>query len=113
MDEPTHRLRCHVCLGPNCGPKGSPALLRRVQEAVAAAGLSDEVEVLGTSCRSRCLYGPSMTVYPGPVPYSWLTPEAVDRIVEEHFVGGTVVEQYEYTFEKTKTMPTTGKRRRG
>jgi (2Fe-2S) ferredoxin len=112
MDEPTHRLRCHICLGQNCGPKGSPALLKRMQAAVVAAGLADEVEVLGTSCRNRCLHGPSVNVYPGPVLYNWVTPEAVDRIVDGHFRGGTVVDQYEYTIEKARLMPTTGRRRR-
>jgi (2Fe-2S) ferredoxin len=35
-----------------------------------------------------------MVVYPEGIWYCGLTAEAIDRIVDEHFVGGRAVEEY-------------------
>jgi len=88
--EGTHRV--HLCLGPNCSARGSRALLPLLEAAVARAGLADTVEVLATTCRNRCDYGPSMNVYPGPVFYNLLDDEAVEEIVARHLAGGEVAE---------------------
>ena len=86
--------RVHLCFGPNCSPRGSRALLPLLQAAIAREGLGDQVEVIATTCRDRCDYGPSMNVYPGPVFYNELTPEAIDEIVREHLKGGRPVERW-------------------
>ena len=86
--------RVHLCFGPNCTPRGSRALLPVLEEAVARAGLRDRVEIIATTCRDRCDYGPSMNVYPGPVFYNELTPEAIEEIVREHLAGGRPVARW-------------------
>ena len=86
--------RVHLCFGPNCSPRGSRALLPVLQAAIARAGLGDRVEVIATGCRDRCPYGPSMNVYPGPVFYNELTPEAVEEIVHEHLGAGRPVPRW-------------------
>ena len=86
--------RVHLCFGPNCTPRGSRALLPVLQAAIAREGLGDRVEVIATTCRDRCDYGPSMNVYPGPVFYNDLTAEAIDEIVREHLKGGRPVERW-------------------
>lgn len=55
------------------------------------AGIADRVEIIATTCRDRCDYGPSMNVYPGPVFYNELTAEGIEEIVTEHLVGGRPV----------------------
>lgn len=87
-EAPPARYRVHLCGGVNCTARGSGALLAPLREAIRRAGLEGEVEVLVTTCRDRCAYGPSMNVYPGPVFYNELTPEAVEEIVGEHFENG-------------------------
>jgi NADP-reducing hydrogenase subunit HndC len=91
--EPAERAayRVHLCFGPNCSPRGSRSLLPILETAVRRAGIQDRVEILATPCRNRCDYGPSMNVYPGPVFYNNLTPEAVEEIVQEHLVRGRPV----------------------
>ncbi len=74
----------HVCRGPNCSLRNSKATLACFDEAVRAAGLSGEVEVLATSCRDRCDWGPSVNVFPGPTQYAGVDCDAVRTIVEEH-----------------------------
>lgn len=88
--------RVHLCFGPNCTPRGSRALLPILQSAILRAGLSNRVEVIATSCRNRCQWGPSLNVYPGPVFYAEVTPEAIEAIVYEHLIGGKPVEQYRF-----------------
>ncbi len=91
-DDP--KYRAHVCLGKNCLPRGSQALLRALEKEVRTAGLAGEVEVTGTSCRDRCDFGPSMNVYPGPVFYNFLDEDAIDEIVTSHFLLGKPVARY-------------------
>ncbi len=91
-DEPKYRVQ--VCLGKNCLPRGSAALLKLLEREVRAAGLAGQVEVTGTSCRDRCDFGPSMNVYPGPVFYNHLDEEAIDEIVTSHLLLGKPVERY-------------------
>ena len=86
--------RVHLCFGPNCSPRGSRSLLPVLEEAIARAGIGDRVEIIPTTCRDRCDYGPSMNVYPGPVFYNELTPEAIEEIVREHLAGGRPVARW-------------------
>jgi (2Fe-2S) ferredoxin len=86
--------RVHVCLGPNCSARGSKALLTYLEDRIWELGLQRSVEVIGTSCRDRCDWGPSMNVYPGPVLYNEFDHAALDCIVSEHLSEGRVVEQY-------------------
>lgn len=88
--------RIHLCFGPNCTPRGSRDLLPVLEAALQRAGIAGQVEVLVTSCRNRCDFGPSMNVYPGPVFYNNLTPAAIEEIVQSHLVGGVPVERWRY-----------------
>ncbi len=94
--------RVHLCFGPNCTPRGSRSLLPVLEAAVARAGLCDRVDITAVSCRARCDYGPSMNVYPGPVFYNELTPEAIEEIVREHLAGGRPVARWFFRPEPSK-----------
>ncbi len=90
------RYRVHLCFGPNCTARGSRELMPVLEAAIARAGLTDRVEVIATSCRNRCDYGPSMNVYPGPVFYNNLTEEAIVEIVEEQLLHDQPVDRWIY-----------------
>ena len=92
--EPEYRV--HICFGPNCTPRGSRELLPLLQEALFEAGISDKVEVLSTSCRNRCEFGPSVNVYPGNHFYAHVDPEGLIEIVIEHLMSGRPVERLRY-----------------
>ena len=91
---PKSDYRVHVCLGPNCSLRGSKKLLEHLEETVWKHGLNRKVEVIATSCRDRCDYGPSVNVYPGPVLYNHIDEEAIDTIAMEHLTHGKVVDKY-------------------
>jgi NADH-quinone oxidoreductase subunit F len=56
-------------------------------------GLTDEVRVLETGCMGPCDLGPIVVIYPEGVFYRKVTPEAAERIVDEHLLKGRMVEE--------------------
>ena len=88
------QYRVHLCFGPNCTERGSTALLPELEQAIEDAGLSGRVEILATTCRNRCDYGPSLNVYPGPVFYNEVDATAIREIVERHLKHGEIVNRW-------------------
>lgn len=94
MEQSKSNYRAYVCCGHNCGPKGSVRLLHELEAEVERQHIGDYVSVLPTGCQSHCESGPTMVVYPGPVYYQEVDAQRLERIVAEHFVGDTPVEEY-------------------
>ncbi len=80
-----------------CGiSAGADVVSEAFKKAVKEAGL-ENVVVMPTGCVGRCDLEPMAEVTkPGepPVMYIRLNEEKVNRIVQEHLVGGKVVEEY-------------------
>ena len=102
-NRPTYRA--YICFGPNCGPKGSSALLATLEAELEAAGLEGRVSVLPTGCQAHCESGPTMVVYPGPTYYQQVDAARLSRIVREHFVEGFPVADYFWTGIRRRILP--------
>lgn len=89
MDE--KRCRVYVCGNIHCQAAGGAAVLRALEQAVWQLRLDAEVEVRVSGCQSRCEHGPNLTVWPGPFRYAHLTPQAAQRIAEQHLRDGAPV----------------------
>jgi (2Fe-2S) ferredoxin len=63
-------------------------------QSLMAKGIISTVQPIQTGCLNRCQQGPVMLVEPGHTMYAGLTKEKIDRIIEEHIIGGKVVEEY-------------------
>ncbi len=82
---------------PSCVSQSNPEsqqLMQHLSQSLMMKGIIATVSPIQTSCLNRCQQGPVILVEPGHTMYVGLTKEKIDRIVEEHFVGGNVVTDY-------------------
>ncbi len=77
----------------DCHSKGSPALLKKLKDALRQRGLDAEIRANKAGCLDNCANGCSVVVYPEGVWYGHVTEADVDQIVDQHLVGGTPVDR--------------------
>lgn len=91
-----YRKQVLICGGTGCTSSGSHKVVDTLEASLKKHGIEDEILVVKTGCFGLCALGPIMIVYPEGCFYSQMTPEHVERIVEEHLKDGNVVKEYLY-----------------
>ncbi len=90
-----YRRHVLVCVGPRCTEGAGQALYDTLGDKFRAAGLSEgdlRVKRSRATCFGTCKSGPLMCVQPDGIWYYNVTPENLDRIIEQHLLGGVPVE---------------------
>jgi Ferredoxin len=84
------------CPDPALGAASWDALKRLVREL----GLEDPARPEGIVLRSKadclriCAEGPVLLIWPDGVVYGGVTPQRVERVLREHILGGSTIEQW-------------------
>lgn len=94
-----HILVCTSCRSNGvqkgfCHQKDSVKIAEKFIQEIEDRDLSGECMVTNTGCFGICSKGPIAVVYPEGIWYGSLTPDAVEKIVEQHIEGGQTVIEY-------------------
>ena len=83
-----------VCGGTGCTSNHSVEIIEELNKLIDGAGKKDEIQIIQTGCQGLCAKGPIVVVHPGNVFYQEVQPDMVDRIFDEHIIGGKPVEDF-------------------
>jgi len=76
-----------------CASKDAVGIINNFIMEIQDRELEDEVMITSTGCLGICAKGPIVMVYPEGVWYGGVTPEDVERIMDEHIEEGNAVEE--------------------
>ena len=79
---------------PSCVGPQTQDLFQHLAQTLMQKGIIGTVQPIRSACLNRCNAGPVMLVEPGHTMYTGLDKQKIDRIIDEHIIGGVPVAEY-------------------
>lgn len=78
----------------SCATKGANDLFNQFMTKVTAKNLHGRVGLARTECLGPCNAGANILVYPEGTLYIQVTPDQLDKIIDDHLINGKPVEEF-------------------
>lgn len=97
MDQDKIQKAILVCGGTACKASNSTRLQELFTKELKAHGLDNKVKLIQTGCHGFCENGPIVTIFPEDIFYVWVKAKDAKEIIEQHLLGGKLVDHLLYT----------------
>ncbi len=91
-----------ICAGGGCIASGSMKVKDAFVTQLKNAGLNETLDIMETGCLGPCAIGPVVVIGKDDTFYQKVRAQDVKEIVEQHLIGGTMVEKLLHPVEEQK-----------
>ena len=77
----------------SCAQKNAEAVFNAFAQELIKRNLQGRVALTQTGCLGPCQAGANVLIYPGAIMYSWIAPEEAAQVIDQHLLGGELLQE--------------------